>query len=54
MISEGDTVVASLPQSDGTVKLRPVVLLKVLPGFGDFLAAGVSCLATIIIEFDDN
>jgi len=42
MVSEGDIVVAELPQSDGSVKLRPVLLLRKLPGFGDFLSCGIS------------
>jgi len=42
MVSEGEIVVAGLPQADGGAKLRPVVLLRELPGFGDFLVCGVS------------
>jgi len=42
MIVEGDVVVAELPQADGLPKPRPVLLLRELPGFGDFLACGIS------------
>ena len=42
MVSEGEIIVARLPQADGGSKLRPVVLLRELPGFGDFLVCGVS------------
>ncbi len=42
MLSEGEIVVARLPQADGSVKLRPVMLLRELPGFGDFLVCGIS------------
>lgn len=42
MVSEGDVVVAELPQSDGRVKPRPVLILRKLPGFGDFLVCGIS------------
>ena len=42
MVSDGDIVVAELPQADGSVKLRPVLLLRKLPGFGDFLSCGIS------------
>lgn len=42
MVSEGDIVVAELPQADGSVKLRPILLLRKLPGFGDFLSCGIS------------
>ena len=44
---------ARLQQADGRAKLRPVVLLKELPGFGDFLVCGVSSqLRQAIPEFD--
>ncbi|NOX99383.1 MAG: type II toxin-antitoxin system PemK/MazF family toxin [Verrucomicrobia bacterium] len=42
MISEGDVVVAELPQADGMVKPRPVLILRELPGFGDLLVCGIS------------
>ena len=42
MVSEGDLIVADLPQADGRTKPRPVLLLRQLPGFGDFLVCGVS------------
>lgn len=42
MVSEGEIVVAQLVQADGGAKLRPVVLLRELPGYGDFLVCGVS------------
>lgn len=42
MVSEGDVVVAELPQADGMVKPRPVLVLRELPGFGDFLVCGIS------------
>jgi mRNA interferase MazF len=37
----GDIALASLAQADGVPKLRPVLLLCRLPGFGDWLACGV-------------
>jgi mRNA interferase MazF len=42
MVSEGDVVVAELPQADGMIKPRPVLILRKLPGFGDFLVCGIS------------
>ena len=42
MVSEGEGLVARLPQADGGMKLRPVVLLRKLPGYGDFLVCGIS------------
>jgi len=32
MVSEGDVVLAELPQADGQVKQRPILLLRKLPG----------------------
>ena len=41
-MTEGDIALAPLPQADGQIKNRPVVLLRRLPPFGDFLVCGVS------------
>jgi mRNA interferase MazF len=38
----GEIALANLQQSDGTMKLRPVLLLKQMPGFGDWLVTGIS------------
>ena len=38
----GDVILASIPQADGDVKHRPAIILRELPGFGDFLVCGVS------------
>ncbi|MCB1234064.1 MAG: type II toxin-antitoxin system PemK/MazF family toxin [Verrucomicrobiae bacterium] len=54
MVLEGEIVVAKLPQADGASKLRPVVLLRELPGFGDFLVCGVSSqLRQAVPDFDE-
>lgn len=37
-----DIVLADIPQSDGAIKKRPVLLIKELPGFSDWLAVGIS------------
>jgi mRNA interferase MazF len=42
MVSEGDVVLAELPQADGQFKQRPILLLRKLPGYGDFLVCGIS------------
>ena len=39
---EGDIILAPLPQADGKVKNRPVLLLRQLLQFGDFLVCGIS------------
>jgi hypothetical protein len=36
-MQEGDIVKIKLPQADGKVKMRPGLLLKKLPPFGDLL-----------------
>ena len=41
-MNEGDIALAPLPQADGQIKNRPVVLLRRLPPFGDFLICGIS------------
>jgi mRNA interferase MazF len=38
----GEIALTSLPQADGSVKIRPVLLLKRFPPFGDFLVCGIS------------
>ncbi len=42
VFTEGDIVLGALPQSNGQYKLRPVLLLRQLPGYGDFLTCGFS------------
>ncbi len=43
-----------LPQADGNTKLRPVLLLKQLPGYNDFLVCGISTqLHHLIQNFDE-
>lgn len=39
---ECDILLASLPQGDGTLKDRPVLFLKRMPPFQDFLVCGIS------------
>ena len=41
-MNEGDIALAPLTQADGQFKNRPVVLLRRMPPFGDFLVCGVS------------
>ena len=38
----GDIALAILPQADGIEKVRPVLLLGRLPGYGDWLVVGIS------------
>jgi mRNA interferase MazF len=53
-MNEGDIALAPLPQTDGQIKNRPVVLLRRLPPFGDFLVCGVSTqLQHRVVGFDE-
>ncbi len=53
-MNEGDVIVASLPQADGKVKQRPVVVLAKLPPFGDLLTVGVSTQTQMAVPgFDE-
>ena len=50
----GDVALARLPQADGLAKLRPVVLLRQMPPFGDWLVCGVSSqLHHEVVGFDE-
>ena len=40
----GDIILTNLPQWDGNIKLRSVLLLKQLPGYSDFLVFGISTI----------
>ena len=43
-----------LPQSDGRTKARPVILLRLMPPFSDWLVCGVSTqLHHEVVGFDD-
>lgn len=53
-MKEGSIVLAPLPQADGEIKPRPVLLLRRLPRFGDYLVCGVSSQVRIAIsDFDE-
>ncbi|MDE3066785.1 MAG: type II toxin-antitoxin system PemK/MazF family toxin [Verrucomicrobiota bacterium] len=54
-MTEGDIALAPLPQADGQIKNRPIVLLRRLPPFGDFLVCGVSTqLHQRVAGFDET
>ena len=54
-MQEGDIAIASIQQSDGTYKPRPVLVLRQLPGFGDFLVCGISSqLRQTVPGFDEE
>ncbi|HSS78282.1 MAG TPA: type II toxin-antitoxin system PemK/MazF family toxin [Thermoanaerobaculia bacterium] len=41
-MKEGDVLLASLPQRDGSLKERPALFLMRMPPFQDFLVCGIS------------
>ncbi|HNQ73420.1 MAG TPA: type II toxin-antitoxin system PemK/MazF family toxin [Verrucomicrobiota bacterium] len=53
-MNEGEIALAPLPQADGRIKNRPVVLLRRLPPFGDWLICGISTqLQQRVADFDE-
>jgi mRNA interferase MazF len=50
-MKEGDIALAELNQADKQSRLRPVLLLREMPGYGDWLVAGIS---SQIHQFQDN
>jgi hypothetical protein len=53
-MQEADVVLTPLPQADGTIKNRPVILLRELPPYRDFLVCGISTqLHQQVPGFDD-
>ncbi len=52
-MKEGSIILTSLPQSDGSYKLRPVLVLRELPTYNDLLVCGISTqLHQEIVDFD--
>jgi mRNA interferase MazF len=51
---ESAVVLVRLPQADGAVKTRPALVLRAMPGHGDWLVCGISTqLAQRIHGFDE-
>lgn len=42
MLKSGDVALMPIPQADGKIKPRPILLLKRMPPFGDWLVCGIS------------
>jgi len=54
-MTEGDVALMPLPQADGRTKPRPVILLRQMPPFGDWLVCGVSTqLHQQVAGFDET
>jgi len=53
-MKEGDILLARLLQGDGTLKERPVLFLKAIPPFQDFLVCGISTqIQQAVPDFDE-
>jgi len=53
-MKEGDVVIVAIPQSDGTTKNRPAIILREMPRFRDMLVCGVSSqLHQEVKDFDE-
>lgn len=51
---EGAVVLVPLAQADGKIKPRPAVVLRQLPGFGDWLVCGVRAqVRQLVAGFDE-
>ena len=51
---EGELVLVELPQATGTPKRRPALVLRQMPGYGDYLVCGLSSqLRQYIAGFDE-
>lgn len=53
-MNQGDVLLARIAEAGGGAKLRPALLLRVMPGFGDLLVCGVSSqLRQAVPGFDE-
>ncbi len=53
-MQESDIILTPLIQADGQIKNRPVLLLRMMPKYQDFLACGISSqLQQYVINFDE-
>lgn len=54
-MKEGDVVLAPIPQADGILKNRPVIVLREMPPYRDLLVCGVSTqLRQQVKNFDET
>lgn len=53
-LKPGSIILIKIPQADGFIKQRPAIVLKQMPGYGDFLVCGISSqLRQAIPKFDE-
>ncbi len=54
-MKEGDVVLANIIQADGNLKNRPVLILRIMPKYKDYLVCGISTqLNQYIKDFDER
>lgn len=54
-MKEGNVIIAPMPQTDGAVKNRPVLILREMPPFRDMLVCGISTqLHQAVKDFDET
>src|SRR5437762_2591042 len=53
-MKEGDILLTALRQADGAVKDRPVLFLKRMPPFQDFLVCGISAQLQQAADLDET
>ncbi len=53
-MKEGEIALAGVPQADNQLKVRPILLLRELPPYNDFLVCGISSQTHKCVEgFDE-
>ena len=53
-MESGSIILAALPQSDGKLKLRPALVLKIIPLYNDLLVCGISTqINQEVVGFDE-
>jgi mRNA interferase MazF len=53
-MKQGDVVLTPVPQADGKLKNRPVIILREMPSYGDVLVCGISTqLHQYVKNFDE-
>jgi mRNA interferase MazF len=53
-MKETDILITPIPQANGELKNRPVLILKIMPKYNDYLVCGISSqLKQYIENFDE-
>jgi len=53
-MKEGSIILTPVPQADGKLKLRPALVLRIMPAYNDLLVCGISTqIHHFILGFDE-